>query len=243
VKFRWLSSSHMHVSHETVSSSAECSRDKSPFSFLRGQDSTMWAVEEPKQLADEASRFHLGCQHQYSAVICSGTLLFSPQSGHALLTQVRSMCSWTLPCVSSLVPSVLHLSHGFQCSPTLNRQPYKGMLPLTSWWRKSSNMTVGQSSLISLTHHCYDWHPGSRCGWTCYQLTSKVDWGITGSRLRWSTLTWCAQSSNWGLTSLGNSGLCWTIFAWNRDTAVPAEGNGDSVSSVSLGGHADCWYF
>ena len=41
----------------------------------------------------------------------------------------------------------------FQCSPTLNRQPYKGRLPLTSWWRKSSNMTVGQSSLISLTHH------------------------------------------------------------------------------------------
>jgi len=25
-------------------------------------------------------------------------------------------------------------------------------------------MTVGQSSLISLTHHCYNWHPGSHCG-------------------------------------------------------------------------------
>ena len=36
----------------------------------------------------------------------------------------------------SLVPSVLHLSHGFQCSPTLNRQPYEGRLPLTSWWKK-----------------------------------------------------------------------------------------------------------
>jgi len=34
----------------------------------------------------------------------------------------------------------------------LNRQPYEGRLPLTSWWRKSSNMTVGQSSLISLAH-------------------------------------------------------------------------------------------
>ena len=33
---------------------------------------------------------------------------------------------------------------------------YEGRLPLTSWWRKSSNMTVGQSSLISLAHHCYD---------------------------------------------------------------------------------------
>jgi len=30
-------------------------------------------------------------------------------------------------------------------------------------------------------------------------------------------------------TSLGNSGLCWTIFARNRDTAVPVEGNGDCV--------------
>ena len=29
---------------------------------------------------------------------------------------------------------------------------------------KWSNMTVGQSSLIYLAHHCYDWHPGSRCG-------------------------------------------------------------------------------
>ena len=33
--------------------------------------------EEPKQLADEASRFHLGRQRQHSAVICSGALLFS----------------------------------------------------------------------------------------------------------------------------------------------------------------------
>jgi len=46
------------------------------------------------------------------------------------------MSSWTLPCLSSLVHSVLHLSHGFQCSPTLNCQPYEGRLPLTSWWRK-----------------------------------------------------------------------------------------------------------
>jgi len=46
--------------------------------------------------------------------------------------------------------------HGFQCSPTLNRQPYKGRLPLTSWWRKSSDITVGQSGLIYLAHHCYD---------------------------------------------------------------------------------------
>jgi len=57
------------------------------------------------------------------------------------------------------------------------------------WWRKSSNPTVGQSSLISSTHHFYDWHPGSRCSWTCNQLTSKVDRSIAGSRLRWSIPT------------------------------------------------------
>ena len=32
------------VSHETTSSSAECSRDKPPFSFVRGQHSTMWDI-------------------------------------------------------------------------------------------------------------------------------------------------------------------------------------------------------
>jgi len=48
----------------------------------------------------------------------------------------------------------------------------------------------------------------------------KVDGGITGSRLRWSILTWCVtpQSGSQVSTSLGNSCLCWTVFARNRDT-------------------------
>ena len=32
------------VSHETASSSTECSRDKPPFSFVRWHDSTMWNI-------------------------------------------------------------------------------------------------------------------------------------------------------------------------------------------------------
>jgi len=36
-------------------------------------------------------------------------------------------------------------------------------------------------------------NPGSRCGWTCNQLKSKVDGGITGSRLRWSILTYVCE--------------------------------------------------
>ena len=67
------------------------------------------------------------------------------------------------------------------------------------------------------------------------QLTSKVDGGITGSRLRWSILT-CAtpQSGNRVSTSLGNSDLCLTVFAWNRDTAMPAEGDGDLQTLICV---------
>ena len=41
------------------------------------------------------------------------------------------------------------------CVTVLNRLSYEGRLPLTSWWRKSSDMTVGQSSLIYLAHLIY----------------------------------------------------------------------------------------
>ena len=65
------------------------------------------------------------------------------QSGHALLT-LSGRCAVEL----------YHASHlwypPFYTFPTLNYQPYEGRLPLTSLWRKSSNMIVGQSSLISL---------------------------------------------------------------------------------------------
>ena len=47
-------------------------------------------TEEPKQLVDEATRFHLGRQHQYSAVICSGTLLFSSSVLHPSLARLCS---------------------------------------------------------------------------------------------------------------------------------------------------------
>ena len=41
---------------------------------LRTLDKDCRQAEEPKQLVDEASRFHLGRQRQHSAVICSGAL-------------------------------------------------------------------------------------------------------------------------------------------------------------------------
>ena len=42
------------------------------------------------------------------------------------------------------------------------------------------------------------------------------------------------KSGNQVSTSLGNSGLCWTVFARNRDTAVPAEGNGDLQTLICV---------
>ena len=47
-------------------------------------------AEESKQLADEASRFHLECQRQHSAVICSGALLFSSR---VLCPSLVTLCS------------------------------------------------------------------------------------------------------------------------------------------------------
>jgi len=49
-------------------------------------------------------------------------------------------------------------------------------------------------------------------------------------------VTYCVtqQSGNQVLTSLGNSGLCWTVFAQNRDSAVPAEGNGERLTDTDL---------
>jgi len=124
------------------------------------------------------------------STLCYSAAEYCAQSGHALLTQVRSMCRWTMRLISGTL-----LSTPLPWLPVLSNieppvhQPYEGRLPLTSWWRKSSNMTVGQSSPISIAHHCYDWHSGSHCGWTCNQLTSKADGGITGSWLTWSILT------------------------------------------------------
>ena len=41
-------------------------------------------------LADEASRFHMGCQRQHSAVMCSGALLFSSR---VLRPSLVTLCS------------------------------------------------------------------------------------------------------------------------------------------------------
>jgi len=47
-------------------------------------------AEEPKQLVDQASQFHLGRQRKQSAVICSGALLFSSR---VLRPSLVTLCS------------------------------------------------------------------------------------------------------------------------------------------------------
>jgi len=50
------------------------------------------------------------------------------------------------------------------------------------------------------------------------------------------TLQWLGLRgfATWVATFLGNSGLCWTVFARNMDTAVPAERNGDLQTLICV---------
>jgi len=64
-----------------------------PYAVLQSTlDEDCRQAEEPKQLVDEASRFHLGRQRQHSAVIWSGALLFSSRVG-LLHPSLVTLCS------------------------------------------------------------------------------------------------------------------------------------------------------
>ena len=121
----------------------------------------------------------------------------APQSGHALLTHVRSMCIWTLPCASSLAPSVLHLSHSFQCFPTLNRQPYEG--------RKAATHKMVDKSV---KHDRHNWKSAQVVSSHLVCDPTIRQQGFDLPRQQWSLLNHF-------------------IFTRNRDTAVPAEGRAD----------------
>ena len=69
-------------------------------------------AEEPKQLVDEASRFHLGRQRQHSAVICSGALLTAAEycspvwSRSAHTSQVDVQLNSTMRLISGTLRSI-----------------------------------------------------------------------------------------------------------------------------------------
>ena len=96
--------------------------------WQRTLDEDCRQAEEPKQLADEASRFHLGRQRQHSAVICSGALLSSSRVLHPSLVTLCSHKSGRCAVEVYHAPHLWYppsytspMAHGFQCSPTLNR--------------------------------------------------------------------------------------------------------------------------
>ena len=136
--------------------------DTRPYAVLqRTPDKDCRQAEEQKQLVDEASQFHLWRQRQHSARSSALALCYSAAEYCAPVWS----CSAHKSQVDVQLNSTMQLTSGTLRSTPLpwlsvlsNIEPpaYKGRLPLTSWWRKSSNMTVGQSNLISLTHHCYD---------------------------------------------------------------------------------------
>ena len=74
----WLPVSQ-RVLFKTALMDRKCVHGVAPayLSEQRTLDEDCRQAEEPKQLVDEASQFHLGRQCQHSAVICSGALLFS----------------------------------------------------------------------------------------------------------------------------------------------------------------------
>ena len=87
-----------------------------------------------KQLADEASRFHLGRQRQHSAVICSGALLFSSRVLRLCLavwsrSAHTSQVDVQLNSITRLI-SGTHHSH-LVCDPTIRQTGFD--LPRQQW--------------------------------------------------------------------------------------------------------------
>ena len=93
---------------------------------------------------------------------------------------------------------------------------------LESFWGTGSSSSWWSSLLDCITNVCSSSRSQQPRDWT---FLSHVD-----------CFSQCetSQSGNRVSTSLGNSGRCWTIFARNRDTAVPAEGNGNLQTLICV---------
>ena len=157
-------------------------------------------AEKPKQLVDEANRFHLGRQRQYSAVICPGALLLSSRILRPSL--VHTQWVWSRSAHTSQVDvqlnSTMRLISGTLRSTPLPWLPvlsniespaYKGRLPTDKLVEK-----------IIVKHDSWPIHPdilnplllrltSGKPLWLDLQPVVIKSRCITGSRLRWSTLT------------------------------------------------------
>ena len=137
--------------------------DSRPYAVLqRTLDEDCRQAEELKQLADEAS---------WSTWGSSANTLQS--SALALCYSAAEYCApvWSRSAHTSQVD--VQLTGTLRSTPLPSLPVLFNIEPPAIRRKAATDKLVGQSSLISLAHHCYDWHPGSHCGWSCNQLTSK----------------------------------------------------------------------
>ena len=96
------------------------------------------------------------------------------------------------------------------------------------------------SWIISLSRQCssstkYRFTVDGKFPVLCFVLlqSSSVIWWYIGLDVYFVFIAFLLLR-NRALTSLCNSGLCWTVFARNRDTAVPAGGNCDLQTLICV---------
>ena len=109
------------------------------------------------------------------------------------------------------------------------------------WDKIEQNWTVTVKLILSTPFKCMLILSGHwTVNWTSCRQTFFKRWhAIWHDRTQEMRCTGKTVSSsdnafNQVSTSLGNSGLCWTVFARNRDTAVSAEGNGDCQTLICV---------
>ena len=197
------SSSRMHVINHNWSatkqhlSSAECSRDKPPFSFVRGQDSTMWDIvwvsPQGHRSVSVSRHFLLQALWKWfsSDYCCRGRSKPGCQIvGSHIRWELTTWADFQL-CLHRLLMSTgcksSHIANSFQ----------------SRWFRAISSASVsvrlwGFMSFCTVLHHVIRGHPDCHfqpSGWStdiivhsCYMPEAERDAWIR--RLRWEVTDW-----------------------------------------------------
>jgi len=136
-------------------------------------------AEELKQLVDEASRFHLGCQRQHSTVICSGALLFSSR---VLRPSLVMLC---LHKSGRCAVELYHASHlwysPFSTSPSL---PVLSNIEPPALRRKAATDKLVEKIVIHTAYTC----------WVDLQFNSTMR--LISDTVRSAPLPWLPVLSN-----------------------------------------------
>jgi len=161
------------------------------------------------------------------------------------ITQVRSMCSWTLPCVSSLVPYVLHLSDGFQCSLaglpavyafTQQLGPYTNNNVMS--WRMQRTMfcrSVLQHWTASPTKEGCHWQAGGENCQT-WQLANPA---LAHHCYHWHPLCLSIETNEHIFKIFLQSGIHTVLLFPYQTLWQYSDGDPVAVLGFSLGGHWD----